>query len=137
MENFNQCPTCGGHQLIKKSGTYTCSFCGNVYYDSRINSEFYSLLDLALAQRQTAKFDESFETYNMIINKFQDQDLSDVYFGMFLCEFSVIFESNLSGVPFPSFYHMRKTSCYGNYYYKKAVDLAENNNPEKLKIFNF
>ena len=138
MENFklSQCPTCGGTRLIKKSDQYICMHCGNIYFNEHADKEYYSLLDMALAQRQTAKFDEAFEIYNMLVNKFHDKDLSDVYFGMFLCEFSVIFENNMQEQPFPSFYAMRKTSCYTNYYYKKAIEQATaNKNEEKLKTF--
>lgn len=133
--SMSQCPTCGSHKLIKENGNFICSHCGNIYYNSHINFEFYSLLDMALAQRQTAKFDDAFETYNMLVNKFNNEDLSDVYFGMFLCEYSVIFENNLEGETFPSFYAMRKTSCFNNYYYKKAIDFALKNNSKKANTF--
>ena len=132
---FSQCPTCGGHKLIKQGDKFVCSHCENFYYDVKANQEFYSSLDMALTQRQVAKFDDAFEIYNTIVNKYHDYDLSDAYFGMFLCEFNVIFESDLSGEPFPSFYGMRKTSCYSNYYYKKAVEYANKYDSKKVKIF--
>lgn len=132
---LSQCPTCGGHQLIQQNNRFICSHCGNIYFNTDKSSEFYSSLNMALTLRQTAKFDDSFEIYNMITNKFADSDLSDVYFGMFLCEFSVIFETNTSGEPFPSFYSMCKTPCENNYYYKKAIEVAVQFDEKKVESF--
>jgi len=132
---ISQCTTCGGRELVKDGDKYTCSYCGNVIHFNNENVEFHTLLELAFSQRQTAKFDAAFETYNLMVNKFGGYDLSDVYFGMFLSEFSVIFENNMKGEPFPSFYSMRNTPCQNNYYYKKAIAQAQQHNPEKLESF--
>lgn len=131
---LSQCPTCGGHKLTLQGNSAVCEFCGNIYYDTKGNSEFYSMLDMALANRQIAKFDEAFEIYNLIVNKFYEYDLTDAYYGMFLCEYSIIFESDISGKAFPCFYDMRKTTCQSNYYYKKAMEHAQKHDENKMNV---
>ncbi len=131
---LSQCPTCGGHQLTLNGNKAVCDFCGNIYYDDKRNGEFYSMLDMALASRQISKFDEAFEMYNLIVNKFHDCDLTDAYYGMFLCEYSIIFESDISGKAFPCFYDMRKVTCQSNYYYKKAMEHAQKHDEKKMNV---
>lgn len=126
------CPTCGSREFSEVDGKLKCKCCLNIYEKNSDESvSFASDLSLADSFRQTADFERAKEIYKKIINENPDSDITSAYWGLFLCDNNVIFETDGKGDIFPSFYRVRETRVDDNENYKKAIECSTVYHPEK------
>lgn len=126
------CPTCGSREFSEVDGKLKCKCCLNVYEKNSENGiPFASDLAVADSFRQTADFEHAKEIYKRIINENPDADITSAYWGLFLCDNNVIFETDGKGEIFPSFYRVRDTKVDDNENYKNAIDCSTVYHPEK------
>ncbi|MBQ7308080.1 MAG: toll/interleukin-1 receptor domain-containing protein [Clostridia bacterium] len=93
-------------------------------------------LRLANIERNQTNFDKAKSIYTKIIEANPNEDLTDVYWGLFLCEQRVLFEEDGKGEKFPSFYRLNQDkSIKESLSLEKALSYASNNK-DKLEVFN-
>ncbi len=128
------CATCGS-RCNYKDGVFVCQNCGNVYV--KVNSNNKLLADLSVAQsyRQNAEFSKAQKIYNDVISHNKTADLSEAFWGLFLCDFNVVFEFNEKDVAFPSFYSMKTESVYEAESYKTAIAYIGKTSPLKASSY--
>lgn len=117
-----RCMTCGG-TLERRGDEYVCPFCSNVYAADTFKSPESEDLTQAFNLRQTASFDAAAKIYEKIIKNYPDADLSEAFWGLFLCEQQVLFEEDGQGVKFPSFYGISDVRVQESSYLKKVKAL--------------
>ena len=128
-----KCKTCGGSEFIQKNNREVCRYCGATYvvYDPGLEAE----LRMAESFRESAQFDLAAGLYHKIIKTYTRHDLSDAYWGLFLCEQRVMFETNENGERFPSFYTITSNAPASSAFYADAVSTAEKYAPQRAAIF--
>ena len=136
MLTINQCRYCGA-KLEKEGKKYTCIACGNEFLDESASDTSEQNLIMADNLRQCAKFDEAEKLYLNIINDDSTKDLSDAYWGLFLCEQNILFEysDDDSGKAFPSFYNINSSDITKSKNLKKALEYSEKFDKEKYNTF--
>ena len=122
--NFSlSCGNCGAPLGEGHGNKYHCVYCG---YDSYItNPKMQDSLVFANSVRESAQFDMASSLYRKILDRHNGEDVSDVYWNLFLCEQNVIFETDEKGDRFPSFYRIISDSAEDSPYYEKAVSCAK------------
>ena len=125
------CPTCGSREFEDLGGKIKCKCCLNVYDKTEEKISFAADLSQADNFRQTADFARAKDIYERIVRENEGADLTSAYWGIFLCENNVIFESDSRGDVLPSFYRVRDTRVDDNENYKKAIDCSTVFHPEK------
>ena len=122
----DKCPICGGRLKIVETNR-VCDACGEKIPDNS-SDPFVTEYIIANNERQCARFNEAQKIYQGIINKNQDKDidLSDIYWGLFLCEQNVIFEYHYfkNKESFPCFYGINTIDPEKSEYYLMAVNDA-------------
>ena len=120
-----RCTTCGSTKLVQKDDIYECISCGNKLDFSNKNGAIQMRLERAADYRQSGEFNKARRIYDEIIFDYKDNPVAEAYFGVFLCEYNVLFETDFqTGKMYPSFYSVNKTPVTGNVNLKKALDLA-------------
>ncbi|MBQ7307945.1 MAG: TIR domain-containing protein, partial [Clostridia bacterium] len=140
MENekmeFMFCTNCGSNSITFENNIYSCQSCGSKFEKKQVDSKMFVDLRLADNYRQSTHFDEAKKLYKKIIEDYPDDNLTDVYWGLFLCEQNVIFEDDGKGEKFPSFYKINSQSVEDTPSYLKAITYASKHDIEKVKVFN-
>ena len=97
-----RCKICGENEFERIGNREVCRYCKAAYvvYDPGLEAE----LRMAESFRESAQFDVAAALYNKLLRTYEGQELSDVYWGLFLCEQKVMFETDEHGERFPSFY---------------------------------
>ncbi|MBQ7308384.1 MAG: TIR domain-containing protein, partial [Clostridia bacterium] len=132
------CTNCASSDVICKNGIYTCNYCQSKFEKKQIDSKMFINLGIANQERQCANFEKAKNLYEQIIKDFPDEDLTDVYWGLFLCEQRVLFEEDGNGENFPSFFRITQnlkvedSQCFG-----KALSYALKHNTDRLETFNY
>lgn len=133
------CTQCGSHKLKKLSDTqYVCDSCGTTTDLDLFNNEIGLKLNLAMTTRQTAKFDEAKSLYEQVKSILRpDQCAPEVYFGLFACEYKVLFElDNRTGNRVPIFYSSSESNVFDNKNLKKALEQARDVSFSKFEEYN-
>ena len=137
--NYNQfvCPNCQGSDFDINNDIVCCKYCLSKFTKKQINSQMFVDLRLANIERNQANFDKAKSIYTSILNNYPNEDLTDVYWGLFLCEQRVLFEEDGKGEKFPSFFRMNQDICVeDSQAFGKALSYALKHNKEKLEVFN-
>lgn len=136
MTEFVQkkCPTCGGRLELIGGKQYECRCCHNIYERGRKEC-LYDALQTASVFRESLNFAQAEIAYRNLISGFKEDDLSDVYWNLFLCEQRVIFETDQSGERFPSFYDIVPEEIDCSASYNGALTYAREYDPQKSKTF--
>lgn len=129
------CQTCGSNEYLAADDSYVCEYCGSKYTRKQLDSKLFVEIANAHAFRQVADFGKAAELYRRIIRKYPDEDLSDAFWGLFLCEQSVLFEVDGSKKRFPSFYSMNDIPAEESSAYSKALELAAAVDVSKYNIY--
>ena len=130
MENLkNQiCLTCGA-QLVKISETqYVCPCCGNKYDIEKQSGPHVPVEAILTANtmRISLNFFQAEIQYKGIIQSYPKTDLSDVYWGLFLCEQRCMFESEENdGNRLPSFYDIVDSDIAASENLRNAISSAQ------------
>ena len=127
-----QCPVCMSTHYRKEGDVFVCEACGNSYTQRQADSQMFIDLRIANRHRQFAEFAKARDIYLDIIAKYPDEDLSAAYWGLLLCDQSVMLEMDNSGQIFPSFYRVKSLPIEESQDYKNFMDYVEENAPEKL-----
>ena len=133
---FMFCTNCGSNSITFENNIYSCQSCGSKFEKKQVDSKMFVDLRLADNYRQSTHFDEAKKLYKKIIEDYPDDNLTDVYWGLFLCEQNVIFEDDGKGEKFPSFYKINSQSVEDTPSYLKAITYASKHDIEKVKVFN-
>ncbi|MBQ8357542.1 MAG: hypothetical protein IJX39_07015, partial [Clostridia bacterium] len=128
-----RCKVCGSTELIEQGGQRKCRYCGAVYQIASPRME--NDLQTANAFRECTRFEEAEALYKQMLKSYRDQDLSEVYWNLLLCEQRVMFETDEKGERFPSFYAITDGDAEDSPYYISAVSTAEKYAPERAAIF--
>ena len=105
--NIIKCTVCGG-QLTEQGNVRRCRFC-NTEFEIR-NRQMEDELQEANAFRECARFADAEYRYGQILKRYPNEDLSEVYWNLLLCEHKVMFETDEKGERFPSFYAINRAS---------------------------
>lgn len=125
------CLTCGA--AVKLEGDkYVCPFCGNEFAKEPLDGQYGIALMSADDKRQSADFEGAKTKYEEILKKYPKEVTSQVYWGLFLCEQSVLFEQDAQGETFPSFLAISDTNPKDSQNYRKALECAY---PDEIKIY--
>ncbi len=127
-----QCPVCMSTHYRKEGDVFICSSCGNQYTEKQADSQMFIDLKIANRHRQFAEFDKARDIYREIIYKYPDEDLSAAYWGLVLCDQTVLLEVDNSGQIFPSFYRVKSLPIEESKEYEEFMDYVTQNAPEKL-----
>ncbi|MDE5602202.1 MAG: leucine-rich repeat protein [Clostridia bacterium] len=130
-----KCPTCGGKLELISSNKYECRCCHNVYEMNEGNTSLYDSLQAASTFRESLNFKQAEMLYKNMLKKYADDDLSDVYWNLLLCEQRVMFETDQYGEQFPSFYDIVPADIDDSEYYSKAMEYAQEYDTAKLISF--
>ena len=140
MENnetmLMRCTNCGSTNLTFENNIYTCNSCGSKFEKKQFDSKMFVDLRLADNYRQSTHFDDAKKLYKQIIENYPEDNLTDVYWGLFLCEQNVVFEEDGKGDRFPSFYRINSQSVEDTPSFLKAISYASKHEPEKVQVFN-
>ena len=141
MQDFKEliCPNCQGSDFAVIDDICTCKYCLSKFTKKQIDSKMFVDLRQANNERNFANFDKAKKIYKSIINNYPNEDLSDAYWGQFLCEQRVLFEEDGKGEKFPSFYRMNlneESSVDDSPSFAKALSYALKNNRDRLEVFN-
>ncbi len=128
-----KCRICGESDFIKIGNREVCKYCNATYavYDPGLEAE----LRMAESFRESAQFEVAAGLYNKIIDTYSGHDLSDAYWGLFLCEQHVMFETDANGVRFPSFYAITPIKPDTSAAFSKAVAAAREFASDKAAVF--
>ena len=137
MPIFTQkkCPTCGGRLENISGNKYECRCCHNMYEMNEGNTSLYDSLQTASTFRESLNFKQAEMLYKNMLKKYANEDLSDVYWNLLLCEQRVMFETDQNGEQFPSFYDIVQTEIDESEYYSKAIEYAQEYDTNKLMCF--
>ncbi|MBQ7307429.1 MAG: toll/interleukin-1 receptor domain-containing protein [Clostridia bacterium] len=136
LEKFS-CPNCQSNDFKIIDNIVCCNYCLSKFTKKQINSQMFVDLRLANIERNQANFDKAKTIYLNIIKNNANEDLTDVYWGLFLCEQRVLFEEDGKGEKFPSFYRLNQdNSIEDSSYFGKVLSYALKHNKEKLEVFN-
>ncbi|MDE5602017.1 MAG: leucine-rich repeat protein [Clostridia bacterium] len=130
-----KCPTCGGRLELISNNKYECRCCHNVYEMHEGNTSLYDSLQTASTFRESLNFKQAEMLYKNMLKKYANEDLSDVYWNLLLCEQRVMFETDQNGEQFPSFYDIAQTEIDESEYYSKAIEYAQEYDSNKLMCF--
>jgi len=103
-----KCPTCGGRLELTTDNICECRSCHNVY-ELETDTELFETITLAQTLRECLNFKAAEATCRRLLKKYENRDLSAVYWELLLCEQRVIFETNAQGETFTSFYDIVST----------------------------
>ncbi len=128
-----KCRICGESEFIEIGNREVCKYCGATYavYDPGLEAE----LRMAESFREGAQFEVAAGLYGKIIDSYEGHDLSDAYWGLFLCEQQVMFETDANGVRFPSFYGVTSVAPESSEAFTKALAAARQYAPDKAAVF--
>ncbi|MBQ7307222.1 MAG: leucine-rich repeat protein, partial [Clostridia bacterium] len=129
------CTNCGSKSITFDNGKYICNSCQSIFEEERVNSKLFVDLTQANNERQSANFEKAKDIYKNIIKENPNEDLTDIYWGMFLCNQNVIFEEDGKKEMFPSFYKISNSPIQDDEYYKLALDSAKNDKDNKYDTF--
>ncbi|MBE5762751.1 MAG: TIR domain-containing protein [Clostridiales bacterium] len=128
-----QCPICMSTHFRKEQDAYVCESCGNTYTEKQADSQMFIDLRIANRHRQFAEFSKAKEIYTEIIAKYKDEeDVSSAYWGLLLCDQSVMLEVDNQGQLFPSFYRVKSMPIEETDAYKKLMKYVKKHAEEKL-----
>ena len=133
------CPNCQSDNFKDDNENYTCLYCLSKFSKKQIDSKMFVDLFLANNERNLANFDKAKSIYKKIIEENPNEDLSDVYWGQFLCEQRVVFEEDGKGEKFPSFYRINENeseSVEESPCFNKALVYALKHNRSRIAPFN-
>ncbi|MDY0278714.1 MAG: TIR domain-containing protein, partial [Acholeplasma sp.] len=133
------CTQCGSHKLKSISESrYMCDSCGTTTDVTLYNDDIGLKLSIAMTTRQTAKFDEAKVLYEQIKSTLKpDQIVPEVYFGLFACDYKVLFElDNRTGNRVPIFYSSSESNVFDNHHLKKALEQARDISFSKFQEYN-
>ena len=127
-----RCRICGESDFITEGNEKKCRYCGATYvvYDPGLEAE----LRMADSFRESAQFDVAAGLYHRIIQTYNGHNLSDAYWGLFLCEQRVMFETDTNGKRFPSFYAMTAEAADCAQSLSKAVEHAAQHDPARAEL---
>jgi hypothetical protein len=128
-----KCKVCGESEFTKQGNREVCRYCGTTYAVSDPGME--SELRTAESFRESAQFEVAANFYQKIIRNYKDHDLSDAYWGLFLCEQRVLFETDAKGERFPSFFSIVPNEAQSSPSFLKAVEAAEGGDAQKAEVF--
>ncbi|MBQ7306926.1 MAG: TIR domain-containing protein [Clostridia bacterium] len=136
FDNFI-CPNCQNTDYEVKGSYCVCKYCLSKFKKKEMSKDMFVKLNLANVERNSTNFNKASSIYNQIIKEYPDEDLSDVYFGQFLCNEKVVFEEDGKGNKFPSFYKISesKNSVMKNTFLNKAIDYAKENNKDRIEVY--
>ena len=126
------CPSCGSPNYTDLGNKIRCNCCTNVYERDK-QPPFSAILTQAENLRQIGDFEGAKALYEKIIKDYPENDLSPAYFGLFICENNVFFETDGRGEIFPSFYRVSNQSVYDNENFKQAIYLSKIFAPDKVE----
>lgn len=129
------CTCCGSKNIEFKDNYFLCKNCKSIFSNDFSNENYYSDIIQADELRQTAQFSKAKSKYISILNNYPNIDLCDVYWGIFLCDNYIIFETDGKNQTFPSFFNISNTSIYQSKSYITAIDYAINHNDQKYNTF--
>ena len=129
------CTNCGSKNIKFENSKYICNSCQSIFEEERVNSKLFIDLTYANNERQSANFEKAKDIYQNIVKEYPNEDLSDVYWGLFLCNQNVIFEEDGKKEMFPSFYKVSSSQIQDDEYYKLALDSAKNSKENKFDTF--
>jgi len=124
MAQLLKCPNCGSIDFTESGQLHICKRCGSANNFARHSDDVMLSLSAAFMDRQKARFADARSIYDDILRR--APDCHEAYFGLFLCDYSVLFESDGAGEKFPSFYGVKKTPVWESENLKKALKLAGN-----------
>ena len=127
-----QCPVCMSTHCKQEGDVFVCLSCGNSYTKKEADSQLFIDLRIANRHRQFAEFAKARDIYNDILSKYPDEDLSAAYWGLLLCDQSVMLEMDNQGQLFPSFYRVKNTPIDQTTAYKRLMKYVKKVSPEKL-----
>lgn len=130
------CTCCGSNNLELINGFFKCKNCGGIFSESLQGSKFFVDLIQADNERQSTQFEKAKAMYQKIIETHTNEDLTDAYWGLFLCEHNVIFEENGKGEKFPSFYRINSNRVEDTVSYNKALGYAIKHNKAKVEVYS-
>ena len=116
----------------QEGDVFICESCGNSYTQKQADSQMFIDLRIANRHRQFAEFSKARDIYVDIINKYEDEDLSSAYWGILLCDQSVLLEMDNSGQLFPSFYRVKNVPIQETDAYLNLIKYVKKNAPEKM-----
>lgn len=127
-----QCPICMSTHFRQEGDLFVCESCGNSYTQKQADSQMFIDLRIANRHRQFAEFAKARDIYQDIIAKYKDDDVSAAYWGLLLCDQSVMLEMDNNGQILPSFYRVKTTPIEETPAFKKFIKYVTNNAPERL-----
>ncbi len=131
-----QCNVCGGELVFDTTtSVYRCRCCRATYEKKEQDVTLQTDMRQALNLRQSAKFVEARDIYKRVIAEHPDEDLSDAYWGLFLCEQNVLFEVDGKGEMFPSFYRVTGDDASESPACDKAIAYARRHDRGKMDVF--
>ncbi|MBQ7308375.1 MAG: TIR domain-containing protein [Clostridia bacterium] len=141
MENLSLeqfvCPNCQSSDFEVLNDTVKCKYCLSKFTKKQMDSQMFVDLRLANFERNQANFEKAKSIYNDIIKNYEKEDLTDVYWGLFLCEQRVLFEEDGKGEKFPSFFRINQDQkVEDSHTFGKALSCALKHNKDRLEIFN-
>ncbi|MDR1094364.1 MAG: TIR domain-containing protein, partial [Clostridiales bacterium] len=122
MTNTLQCPNCGSTDFIQSGQSHVCKRCGTINRFSALDDGVKLSLSAAFLDRQRGRFADARAVYETVLKT--DPDCHEAWFGLFLCDYSVLFETDGDGEKNPSFYGVKKTPVWESVPLKKALKLA-------------
>ena len=124
-----KCKICGESEFVRLGSREVCRYCNAAYalYDPGLEAE----LRMAESFRESAQFDVAATLYQKLLRTYEGQELSDAYWGLFLCEQNVMFETDEHGERFPSFYAVTPMDPKESSALQGAIDAALQYAPEK------
>ena len=128
-----KCKICGEGEFHKIGNREVCRYCNAAYvaYAPGLEAE----LRMAESFRESAQFDVAATLYQKLLRTYEGQELSDVYWGLFLCEQKVMFETDEHGERFPSFYAITPAAPKESAALQNAIEAARCYDSEKAETY--
>ena len=129
------CPTCGSNAVEMVNGFLCCKACKSKHtLQEKISEEEVIALNNATTDRQRWAFDEAFEKYELLLQKYPDNEMAN--WGAFLSFYGIKYEKDVDGKCIPTCHRLSEKPVKSSPYYRyfNADHKAKAEEIEKLRL---
>ena len=127
--NQNVCYNCGG-EFVNRDGKLVCLYCGTIKPEN-VSGEELTLLYTAYQRLRLADFSDAEQEFDDIIRRHPNN--AQAYWGRLLSKYGIKYEEDYDGSKVPSCYAASIESVFESSDYKKALELADEDNREVFR----